>query len=104
MRTFYLLPIATLACGILVAASQAAEAQAPQSPGAQPPASPEAAPNDKSPNEPLAKKLDKNEGVLKPPKGVDPEMHVEPPANSGSKMPIIVPPGEPGGDQSVQPK
>ena len=103
MRSFYLLPIATLACGMLVAASsQAAETQAP---GAQPPASPEtAAPKDQSPNAPLSKKLDKNDGVLKPPKGVDPEMHIEPPANPGSKMPIIVPPGEPGGDQSVQPK
>jgi len=55
-------------------------------------------------NVPLSKKLDKNEGVLKPPHGIDPEMHQQPPARTGDKMPVIIPPGEPGGDQSVQPK
>jgi hypothetical protein len=53
---------------------------------------------------PLSKKLNENEGVLKPPQGVDPQMHQEPPAKTGDKMPVIIPPGEPGGDQSVQPK
>jgi hypothetical protein len=53
---------------------------------------------------PLSKKLNENEGVLKPPQGIDPEMHQRPPANTGDKMPVIVPPGEPGGDQSIQPK
>jgi hypothetical protein len=53
---------------------------------------------------PLSKKLDKNDGVLKPPGGVDREIHKLPPAQTGDKMPVIVPPGEPGGDQSVQPK
>jgi hypothetical protein len=51
----------------------------------------------------LSKKLDKSEGVLKPPTGVDPGIHEKPP-KTGDKMPVIVPPGEPGGDQSVQPK
>jgi hypothetical protein len=58
----------------------------------------------KSGDVPLSKKLNENEGVLKPPTGVDPQMHQQPPANTGDKMPVIVPPGEPGGDQSVQPK
>jgi hypothetical protein len=53
---------------------------------------------------PLSKKLDKSEGVIKPPQGVDPEIHQEPPAKTGDKMPVIIPPGEPGGDQSIQPK
>lgn len=53
---------------------------------------------------PLSKKLDDNKGVLKPPQGVDPGIHQPPPAQTGDKMPVIVPPGEPGGDQSVQPK
>jgi hypothetical protein len=26
------------------------------------------------------------------------------PAKTGDKMPVIIPPGEPGGDQSIQPK
>lgn len=55
-------------------------------------------------NAPLSKKLDKNDGVLKPPKGIDPEIHQKPPKSTGDKMPVIIPPGEPGGDQSIQPK
>ena len=58
----------------------------------------------KSADVPLSKKLDENNGVLKPPQGVDPGIHQPPPAHTGDKMPVIVPPGEPGGDQSVQPK
>jgi hypothetical protein len=107
MRTLFLLPVAALACVMLTEASQGAEPEAPQAApeAAQPPASPNAtSPNDKSTDKPLGKKLDETEGVIKPPKGVDPEMHIKPPASTGDKMPIIVPPGEPGGDQSVQPK
>jgi hypothetical protein len=62
-------------------------------------------PDKKADEVPLSKKLHENDGVLNPPHGVDPEMHQKPPPeSSGSKMPIIIPPGEPGGDQSVQPK
>ncbi|MFT3731073.1 MAG: hypothetical protein QM780_06550 [Hyphomicrobium sp.] len=52
----------------------------------------------------MSKKLDENEGVLKPRPGVDPEIRKQPPAKTGDKMPVIIPPGEPGGDQSIQPK
>jgi hypothetical protein len=47
--------------------------------------------------------LDRQKGVLQPPRGVDPEMQVPPPAGAG-RTPVIPPPGSPGGDQSVQPK
>ena len=52
-------------------------------------AKPEAAPTPegKSPNEPLSKKLDDNEGVLKPAEGVDPKMNKGAPPKSGDKMP-----------------
>jgi hypothetical protein len=53
---------------------------------------------------PLSKKLNQNEGVLKPPRGIDPEIRQPPPERTGDKMPVIIPPGEPGGDQSIQPK
>jgi hypothetical protein len=105
MRNILILAIApALVAGVMLTAfSQRSAAQAPS---AAPPASeaPSAKSTDKPNNEPLSKKLDKNEGVLKPPSGVDPEIHKAPPANTGDKMPVIVPPGEPGGDQSVQPK
>lgn len=105
MRNFLILALApALVAGVMLTASS--QRSAAQAPGAAPPASeaPAAKPSDKPNNEPLSKKLDKNEGVLKPPSGVDPEIHKEPPASTGDKMPVIVPPGEPGGDQSIQPK
>ena len=53
-------------------------------------------------SEPLGDKLAKSDGVLCPPPGVDPEMHT--PAPDTGKMPVIPPPGSPGGDPSVRPK
>src|SRR5262245_7819888 len=55
-------------------------------------------------NEPLTKKLEEGEGVLEPPRGLDPEIKKAPPGDFKSTMPVIPPPGEPGGDESVQPK
>jgi hypothetical protein len=92
---------ALIFAGAAIALSPQSKAQQTPAPDTTP--APQAKPGDK-PNEPLSKKLDKHDGVLKPPPGVDPEMHKQPPATTGDKMPIIVPPGEPGGDQSVQPK
>jgi len=75
---------------------------APQATGQQPSTPPADKKDGK--DEPLSKKLDKNDGVLKPPSGVDPKIHKDPPDNVGDRMPVIVPPGEPGGNQDVQPK
>ncbi|MBS0233827.1 MAG: hypothetical protein JSR99_10105 [Proteobacteria bacterium] len=88
-----------VATGGILAAFSAANAQVPQA-GDQKQGETAKKPSDV----PLSKKLDKNEGVLKPPRGIDPEIHQQPPARTGDKMPVIIPPGEPGGDQSVQPK
>ena len=55
--------------------------------------------------ESLSEKLDRSGGVIKPPAGVDPGMHVAPKdPSAGATMPVIPPPGSPGGDQSVRPK
>jgi hypothetical protein len=51
-------------------------------------------------NKPLPKPKD---GVIRPPANVDPEMTVKPPDNN-TTMPVIPPPGSPGGDPSVKPK
>ncbi|MGO4685873.1 hypothetical protein [Hyphomicrobium sp. 2TAF46] len=101
----------SLVCALCVAAVLSAYA-APsnaEATGDATKATPAAGANDKTAetkpkDEPLSKKLDENDGVLKPPQGVDPGIHQAPPAQTGDKMPVIVPPGEPGGDQSVQPK
>lgn len=52
----------------------------------------------------LSEKLKESEGVLKPPPAVDSEIRKPVPEPTDSKMPVIIPPGEPGGDQTVQPK
>jgi hypothetical protein len=53
-------------------------------------------------NEPLGDKLAKSNGVLCPPSNVDPEMRA--PAPNTGNMPVIPPPGSPGGNPNVQPK
>jgi hypothetical protein len=66
---------------------------------------PKQTPSLPSTGETLSERLDRSGGVIKPPAGVDPGMHVAPKdPNAGSNMPVIPPPGSPGGDRSVQPK
>jgi hypothetical protein len=52
--------------------------------------------------EPLGDKLARSDGTLCPPSNVDPEIRA--PTPEGGKMPVIPPPGSPGGDPSVRPK
>jgi hypothetical protein len=47
--------------------------------------------------------LSRSGGVITPPADVDPEMKRTPPP-SGARMPVIPPPGTPGGDPSIKPK
>src|SRR5262245_36276690 len=49
----------------------------------------------------LSDKLARNDGVLCPP-NVDPD--IKAPTPETGKMPVIPPPGSPGGDQNVKPK
>jgi hypothetical protein len=53
-------------------------------------------------SEPLSDKLAQSKGVICPPSGVDPEIHIAPP--DGGRLKVIPPPGTPGGDPNVQPK
>ncbi len=86
------------------------KSQAPE--GAKPPAESTVPPTDPStgdtrPEVPLTEKLKEGEGVLEPPRGMDPEIHKEAPVPNpepGSKSPVIPPAGEPGGDPDIQPK
>jgi hypothetical protein len=50
----------------------------------------------------LGDKLAKSDGVLCPPAGVDPQMRA--PAPETGNMPVIRPPGSPGGDPTIRPK
>jgi hypothetical protein len=110
---------------LLTVASGAASAQAPPSPATPPaqtaPPSParagECAPMPTVPRngamrpqgtttgearEPLGDKLARSDGVLCPPAGVDPQMHA--PTPDIGNMPVIPPPGSPGGNPNVRPK
>ncbi len=74
----------------------------------EPPSENETPPADPStgskPKEPLSKALREGEGVLEPPKGVDPGIQKGVPDDFKGKTPVIPPPGEPGGNSDVQPK
>lgn len=50
----------------------------------------------------LSDRLARSGGVICPPEHVDPE--IRQPTPPGGAMPVIPPPGSPGGDQSIQPK
>jgi hypothetical protein len=53
-----------------------------------------------SPNQTLSDKLDQTNGVICPP-NVDPA--IKAPTPNAGNMPVIPPPGSPGGDPTVQP-
>jgi hypothetical protein len=61
--------------------------------------------NEPSPNGSgnLSRKLDRDNGVISPPRQVDPGMSIKPPSDAGS-MRIIPPPGSEGRQPNVQPK
>lgn len=52
----------------------------------------------------LSDQLNRSDGVIKPPTGVDPEIHKSAPAGNTGRMPVIPPPGSPGSSSSVDPK
>lgn len=73
-------------------------------PGENPAPTPDPSTGDSKPKEPLSKELKEGEGVLEPPRGIDPEIQKKVPEDFEGKTPVIPPPGEPGGQQDVQPK
>ncbi len=52
----------------------------------------------------LSDKLEKSDGVIKPPTSATPDMTVPAPVPNPGTTPVIPPPGSPGGNQSIQPK
>jgi hypothetical protein len=54
--------------------------------------------------ESLGEELTRSQGVITPPQGVDPGLVQEPPPAETTPMPVIPPPGSPGGDPQVQPR
>lgn len=54
-------------------------------------------------SEALGDKLDRSNGVIRPPAGVDPGL-TQPPPQTGARMPVIPPPGTAGGKSELNPK
>jgi hypothetical protein len=52
----------------------------------------------------LSDRLDRSHGVIRPQENVDPGIRATPPDPNPGTMPVIPPPGSPGGDPRVQPK
>jgi hypothetical protein len=81
------------------------ERQAPVSPSTRSdctPANPAPSPNETTGSAPLGERLSQSKGVICPPAGVDPGITVPP--LGGGRMPVIPPPGTPGGDPGIVPK
>lgn len=91
-----------MAIACLVGMAVPAAAQMMPKPNERPPVTDDAA-KGKATAEPLSDKLSRTDGVIKPPAGVDPQMQ-KPARQPDSSMPVIPPPGSPGGDPTVKPK
>ena len=55
------------------------------------------------PSDNPSRQLDRSKGVIQPPQSIDPDMQVTPP-QPDKNMPVIPPPGSPGGNQRIEPK
>ncbi len=95
MHRICLVTAAVLGFGAIVAAAGEPSGR----PGAGQPATPAVPPASGT----LSSDLNRSGGVITPPANVDPKIKQTPPA-TGAKMPVIPPPGTPGGNPAVNPK
>lgn len=90
---------AILLVGLLASVVMSASAQGQDNPPPQPPGSPSVEPSNPGAG------ITGGTGVIRPPAQVDPGIKAKPPVPpSALPMPVIPPPGTPGGNTSVQPK
>jgi hypothetical protein len=93
--------IGALAAVLIFSAAARAQTPAPVVPSTPVPA-PQT--EGQAPSDDLSHRLDRSRGVIRPQGDVDPGISAAPPASDSSAMPVIPPPGSPGGDPRVQPK
>ena len=103
-RLGVILSAAIFFASLITVDEAAGQAQQPgpdaQAPSGKVPLQPESA----APNEPLGRQLSRSKGVIQPPAGIDPGIETPAPQPNTRTMPVIPPPGSPGGDPSIQPK
>ncbi len=90
MTIGWLLPASAFSADPTPQAPPEAVPQAGQSPGS-------------GSSEPPGDRLERSNGVIRPPTGVDPGL-TQPPPQTGSRTPIIRPPGTSGGGSEINPK
>ena len=109
MKSILIVPI-VLVGGLTVASAQTPEVlqqQAPNMPAPKDMPAEKIAPNEPSSTgstETLSEKLEKTDGVIRPPTTATPDMTVPAPVPNPGTTPVIPPPGSPGGSQAVDPK
>lgn len=110
--------LGSVICGVLSGASCGALAQnqrpqsvppssgnespAPEQPGKPAPQLPDN--GSKAPSGSSSEELSRSGGVIRPPSAVDPRMNQSTPDPGSRSMPVLPPPGTPGGNPSVTPK
>lgn len=60
-------------------------------------------PEGTAPRETLSERLDRTDGVIAPPQGIDPGIRAPAPDPNPGTTPVIPPPGTPGGDMTKNP-
>jgi len=95
MHRMCLFTAAVLGFGAVAVAAEEPNAR----PGAAQPATPAVPPASGT----SSSDLNRSGGVITPPADIDPEIKQTPPP-TGARMPIIAPPGTPGGNPAVKPK
>ena|SRR5215211_6397870 len=109
MRTQRVSSLASLITALQIAAACcsafAQEVPAQQNPETRAPQDPRSTGSDARPGETLSDRLERTQGVIRPPASIAPDMpQARPPAPDPGTTPVIPPPGTPGGNPQVEPK
>jgi hypothetical protein len=107
MQSLKKVATAAMILAVFPASTLFGQNRTPTAPGIQRGCPPDVAPTPRSGettgSPPLSERLSESKGVICPPTGVDPGIVNKPPS-ANAPMPVIPPPGTPGGDPGTQPK
>jgi hypothetical protein len=112
MRRVHTLVLATAAIGVAYSAGAQTPILPPQQQSPNMPAPQSTIPEKVAPQDPsstgstgtLSDKLERSDGVIRPPTGIDPDITARAPDPDPGTTRVIPPPGTPGGDPTLDPK